>query len=228
MNGGRPAARRPARARVVTAHADAGERRGARFRGRAWRAAPTLTTMLDRLEKLSRRQDPVSVGRMLDAVGRSSFGPLLLIPGLIVLSPVGGMPGIPTTVALLVGLAALQIIGGRCAIWLPQLILRRCVQPRWLHHSVRFLRPLGRLSDAFCRSRLRWMTGDVGTRLIAALCLTICIAMPPLEVIPFANSACGAALALFGLSLTTRDGLVATLSLGLSLFAAWAVVEAIW
>ncbi|MEI2414825.1 exopolysaccharide biosynthesis protein [Orrella sp. JC864] len=189
--------------------------------------SPSLSDMLDGLEALAHSDAPVRVEQMLAATGRSTFGPLLLVPGLLVLSPVGGMPGIPTTVAVLVGMASLQILAGRRYIWLPRWLLDRCARPALMVRAIRFMRPLARASEAVFRSRMRWMTGEAGTRVIAALCLAICIAMPPLELVPLANSTCGGALALFGLALTTRDGVLAAAALVLSLAAAVGIAMAV-
>lgn len=76
--------------------------------------------MLDRLDELASGRHFVSVEQMLETCGQTSFGPLLLIPGLVVISPVGGMPGIPTLVALLVAISAVQLVFGRCYIGLPR------------------------------------------------------------------------------------------------------------
>ncbi|SAI50298.1 Exopolysaccharide synthesis%2C ExoD [Bordetella ansorpii] len=198
---------------LVAAHLDAGQAHGARFRRRAWRAAPKLSVMLDRLDRLTCRDCEVSVERMLNAIGRTSFAPLILIVGLLIMSPLGHVPGMPTTAAVLVGLSAAQIVIGRCHIWLPPWLLRRQVKRKLLQRAIRFLRPLARASEFVCRSRLRWMTGNIGVRSVAGLCLFICIVMPPLEMVPMANSACGAVLALFGLALTTRDGVLMSLTL---------------
>ncbi|WP_144631936.1 exopolysaccharide biosynthesis protein [Bordetella genomosp. 13] len=197
----------------VSAHLDAGHAHGARFRRRAWRAAPKLSTMLDRLERLTCRDCEISVERMLNAIGRTSFAPLILIVGLLIMSPLGHVPGMPSTAAVLVGLSAAQIVMGRCHIWLPAWLLRRQVNRKLLQRAIRFLRPLARASEFVCRARMRWMTGNVGVRTVAGLCLAICVVMPPLEMVPMANSACGAVLALFGLALTTRDGVLMSVTL---------------
>lgn len=198
---------------LIAAHLDAGQAHGARFRRRAWRAAPKLSVMLDRLDRLTCRDCEVSVERMLNAIGRTSFAPLILIVGLLIMSPLGHVPGMPTTAAVLVGLSAAQIVIGRCHIWLPPWLLRRQVKRKLLIRAIRFLRPLARACEFVCRSRMRWMTGNVGVRSVAGICLLICIVMPPLEMVPMANSACGAVLALFGLALTTRDGVLMSLTL---------------
>lgn len=176
-------------------------------------AAPSLTHILNELDDLADSRHFVSVAQVLETVGRSSFGPFILVPGLIVLSPLGGMPGVPTLVALVVGIAAFQLIIGRCYFWLPYWLLKRKAPQAYIKKSLAFMRPIARVSETMLKSRVRWLTGPVGTRGIAAVCLAICLIMPPLEVVPFANTACGAALTLFGFALIARDGWLAGLSL---------------
>jgi hypothetical protein len=47
-----------------------------------------LNELLERFRRASQERDSVSLGAIVNAVGRSSFGPLLLLAGLITLSPV--------------------------------------------------------------------------------------------------------------------------------------------
>ena len=189
--------------------------------------APTLSTMLDRLEAIASDRHFVSVDQMMEATGQSSFGPLLLIPGLIVLSPIGGMPGVPTFVALLVGIAAAQLVVGRCYVWLPRWLLKRKAPQQHLHRAIRFMRPIATYSEKVVRMRMRWMTGSRGTRVVAGFCLCICVLMPPLEIVPFANSMCGAALSLFGLALIARDGILTCIALTASMLATTALCMAL-
>lgn len=47
-----------------------------------------LEELLDRIEDAAQEDDPVSVGGILDEVGRRSFGPLLLVAGITTLAPI--------------------------------------------------------------------------------------------------------------------------------------------
>lgn len=49
--------------------------------------------------------------------------------------------------------------------------------------------------------------------LIGAVCILVAISMPPLELVPFANTTTVAALTAFGLALIAHDGLIAVLGL---------------
>ncbi len=184
--------------------------------------------MLDRLDELASSRHFVSIEQMLQTTGQTSFGPLLLIPGLVVISPLGGMPGIPSLVALLVAISAVQLVVGRCYIWLPRWLLKRKAPQKHLKRAIVFMRPIATYSEKIFRERIRWMTGTMGTRVVAACCLFICVLMPPLEIVPFANSMCGVALALFGMALIARDGILACLALVSSLTALGALAVAVF
>lgn len=180
------------------------------------RPAPVVTVagledLLERLAEAARREGRVSVAEMLAAAGQRSFGPLLLVPGLIVLSPLSGVPGLPSAVAVLVLLVAVQLLYRRHHVWLPEWTLRRSVSSGLLQRAVRILRPAARVVDRLTRPRLRLLADAEGPALypIALLCVLIALTMPPLELVPFANSIAGAALTAFGLALITHDGLLA-------------------
>ena len=77
------------------------------------------------LESLQERTsgEKVSVGAMLDAVGRRSYGPLLLLLGFVSISPLTIIPGANWLVALIILLIAAQIVFGKKFPWVPRRIL---------------------------------------------------------------------------------------------------------
>lgn len=172
-----------------------------------------LETMLDRLGNGTDGHERISIGRMTEVVGRRSFGPLLLVAGLIALSPLSGIPGMPTMVAILVILIAAQLLCGRERFWLPNFLLRRSVSRERFQKALRFMRPPARFVDRFLRPRLTGLTHTIGSYGVAFFCILIALTMPPLEILPFAASTAGAALSAFGLSLIAHDGLLAIIAL---------------
>ncbi len=177
--------------------------------------------VIDRIEQAGGESGRVSVGDMLDAVGRRSFGPMLLLPGIIAVSPLSGVPGMPTTLGCMVILAGGQILIGRKRIWLPGWILRRSISRERLEKGLRLLRKPARQVDRWLKPRWRTLAGGPAKYGIAALCVLIAATMPPLEVVPFAATAAGAALTAFGLALVAHDGLMVV---GALLFTALAGV----
>ncbi|HDZ56768.1 MAG TPA: hypothetical protein ENI17_01590 [Pseudomonas xinjiangensis] len=55
-----------------------------------------LEQLLDRINDAAEESGKVSFGAVMEQVGRRSFGPLLVLTGLVVLAPViSDIPGVP-------------------------------------------------------------------------------------------------------------------------------------
>jgi hypothetical protein len=174
------------------------------------RKVTNLEQLLDRITEAARGRDRVSLGGILEVVGRRSFGPLLLFGGLVALSPViGDTPGVPTTVGMFVLLITGQLLLGREYVWLPRWLLKRSVAQDTLCKALGWLRKPARYVDRLLRPRLTALTHTVGMYVIASVCVVIAAAMPVMEVVPFVANGAGAALTAFGLALVAHDGLLA-------------------
>lgn len=175
--------------------------------------ATNLTELIQAMEEKADGMSHVSVNDIVDAVGRRSFAPLLLIAGLITLAPViSTVPGIPTFMAVLVLLVSTQLLIGRKTFWLPKWLLNRSVSRKNFDKAIHLMEKPAKWVDGLLGVRLRWMTGHTGVRATAVACLLIALAMPPLEFIPFSVNGAGFALLLFGLGLVAHDGLVLSLA----------------
>ena len=175
----------------------------------------TATSLQQMLQQLcdAATDERVSVDTMLEAVGRRSFGPRVLLAGLVTLSPVGDIPGVPTMVAVLVLLLTTQLLWGRRSFWLPGWLLRKSIARSKMTKSIGWLERPAAFIDRFLRPRLSMFVEGFAVRLIAAVSLLISLTMPVMEAIPFSASGAGAALTAFGLALIARDGLMALLAL---------------
>lgn len=171
----------------------------------------SLEELMDRLEHAAENHAEVSLDLLMDEAGRRSFGPLLLLGGIIMVMPVvGDIPGVPVLLGLYVVLVAGQLLFGRDHFWLPQWLLRRSVRSEKMKHAVRkWLRRPARFVDRFLRHRLGNFTGSAGTRAIAIACVLLALSTPIAEFIPFSANGVGAAIALFGLALIAHDGVMA-------------------
>ncbi|WKD27747.1 exopolysaccharide biosynthesis protein [Halomonas sp. KG2] len=175
--------------------------------------ASNLTELINTMERMEREKAKVSVDDVVHAVGRRSFGPLLLLAGLITLAPIiGDIPGMPTLMAALVLLTSVQLLLGRETFWLPKWLLSRSLSRNKFDKAIHYMKKPARWVDSLLGVRLAWMTGYIGIRVTAVMCLLIALAMPPMEFIPFSANGAGLALTLFGLGLVARDGIM--LSLG--------------
>lgn len=171
-----------------------------------------LEELLDHLEKAGEGEERMTVGAMLEAAGRRSFGPLLLVLGIIALSPLSGIPGMPTSVGIMVLVIAGQLVLRRKNFWLPRWLLRRSVSSSKLEKALRFLRPVARVVDRMIRPRLKMLTQDGAIYFLSVMAILVALAMPPLEFVPFAATIAGAALTVLGLALVANDGVLVVLA----------------
>lgn len=173
-----------------------------------------LEQHLDRIGKADAEENQVSMGTIIEAVGRRSFGPLLLVAGLVTLAPViGDIPGVPTMMGVFVLLTAGQLLLRRDHIWLPRWLLELSVSRDKVCKVLDWLRRPARFVDRWTHPRLTQFIEGTGIYVLAVACIAIALAMPFMEIVPFSANGAGAALTAFGLAVVTRDGLVAVLAL---------------
>lgn len=175
-----------------------------------------LEQLLDRLKEAAQEQEEVTFGEAVDAVGRRSFGPLLLAGGVMAASPLSGIPGMPTTIGTFVILIASQLLMRRESFWLPKWMRKRKMSSRKFCKAMDVVRKPARFIDRGLRPRLQILSERGAEYGIAALCVLIAATMPPLEFVPFAATGAGAAIAIFGLALIANDGLVALIAIAVT------------
>jgi hypothetical protein len=187
----------------ITAERDAGEQ------------PSNLLGVLDELSAAiaASPSDRVSVADIQSVIGERSFGPMLLIPGLIGLSPIGAIPGLPGIMAIIELLFAWQILLGRRHIWLPESISRRSIARGRLARAVEVMRPYASWVDLYLLwPRLTIFTSGPFFFVIAAMCVFLSLIMPIIELVPLAGILPNAALTAFGLAVTAHDGVWALLA----------------
>lgn len=188
----------------------------------------TTTGILEEVLRIARRDEEsggsagkgrFAVGDVIETFGERAFGPFLIVLPLIEMSPVGGIPGIPTFLALMIGLVAAQLALGRECLWLPGFIERRSVKAERVTGGAPKLRRITRWIDRHTSARWHHLVGKAGTKAAAAMIIALCLTVPPLELVPFASTAPMAAILAFGVGLLARDGRLMALAFGLSALA---------
>lgn len=174
---------------------------------------PNLQQLLDQIGRASNERQRVTLGQVVDSVGRRSFGPLLSVVGLILVSPLSIIPGLPTTMGVFVLLISIQLLAVRRELWLPAWLKRRSLASQDLDRALARMRPVARFVDRWLRRRLTLLVHGPTEYLIAALCLAIALCMPLMEVVPMSASSAGVVFTAFGLALLYHDGLLALIAL---------------
>ena len=184
-------------------------------------SAKDLEDLLDELVAASNAAESVSVADIQETVGRRSFAPMLAICGLLVLTPVGAIPGVPSAFGVVVILLAGQILIGRRSLWLPVFLTARAVSADRLRGSAEKIRPVAARVDRVLRPRLAVLTQGIAAYGIAAACVLLALTLSPLEFVPTGAALPAAAITAFALALMTGDGLLALLGYGVFAATLW-------
>ncbi len=163
--------------------------------------------------------DRISIGDLLDGLGRSALGLGLMIPALLALIPLPGPFGI--VLGTMIAAIAIQVMTGQTRLRLPRLLAGRTLPSRPVAVAIRRFAAPVRWAERFSTPR-RWLplTGRAARVALAGplLLLALALALP----IPLGNGLPAIALTVFAVGFMERDGLAIVMALGLSLVAlAW-------
>ncbi|KQN71776.1 exopolysaccharide biosynthesis protein [Sphingomonas sp. Leaf62] len=177
--------------------------------------------VLDRLQDLGEQAggERVRLGDMLEAMGHRAYGPFLIVLPMIEISPVGGIPGLPTALAAVLALLAVQLVLGREHLWLPGFLANRGMTAGKLLTVVDKGRPIAKRLDQWFHNRLPALTKGPMVKVAGIAVILLCLTVPPLELLPFASTAPMAAIMAFGIALLVRDGVLMMVACALSVGA---------
>ncbi|WIM11661.1 exopolysaccharide biosynthesis protein [Enhydrobacter sp.] len=180
-----------------------------------------LSKMLDRAE-----DSEVSIGWLVEQLGRRSFGLTFLVMAVVAL-----LPGASTIVGLLVAWPAVQMVLGHDVVMLPRLIARRMVGVDRLARLIGIVTP--RLAWIERLIRPRWpLPFETAKRLtgIVMLFLGLTMTLP----VPLGNVPPALAIMLLALAYLEEDGIAfliamiaALASLAITAAMVWGTVETI-
>lgn len=167
-----------------------------------------LTGVIDQLEQGSEGSDSVRVEDAMEAFESRLFGPMLVLPGLVLLTPLGGVPLAPAILGVMVAIIAGQRLVGLKSPWVPKWVRQRGVNREKAVKAFKKVRPLTRWVDKLLKPRLTVLTegpAEIGAALLALL---LGASIPVVGLVPLAAMAPGAGLVLIGVALIARDGVV--------------------
>lgn len=168
--------------------------------------------MLNRIREVAHGSD-VTFGGIINAMDPSARPVLLLLPALILVSPLSGIPGLSSLGGLTIALVAAQILFGREDIWLPGFVLRRNLPPARLLWALERLDRPAAFIDRKVASRAEWVFAFPGQQLALITCMLCGMAMPFLELVPFSASTLAAVVSILATALLVRDGVLGALGL---------------
>lgn len=182
----------------------------------ASRRAPVASGIgetLDLILTATEGRDEISIHDVLETFGDRAFGPLILAPALFLTLPTGVVPGVPLLMGAVIATIAIQQLLCFTHPELPRALERLRFKRSALVSMRRKTARLVDGVDALVRPRFTFMLRSPLRQAIAVVILALCVALVPLEFIPFATALPGSALVLLGIAVSFRDGLAAFIGL---------------
>jgi hypothetical protein len=151
-------------------------------------------------------QDRVSIADMVAAIGGRGIIPFLLVPALLAMSPLSGVPGFSAMAGVIITIVSIYMLLNRDRVSLPGFIAGRTVDGAKLDKALSKIQPLVDWTDRHTRRRWRLLFKRPIIWVPQGLCLASGMVMPFLEFIPFTSSIVATGVFLLALSLLVRDG----------------------
>lgn len=184
--------------------------------------------LIDRLRRLARSDDEITLGDLVDAFGAQGHAPLLMIVAVLMILPIGMIPGVGGALGLLAAAIGVQMIVGRKGVWLPRFVRRRGVSAARVGAIADRVRPVSGFLARHLVERMEWLAaGQASLSVIAALLILSGGSLVVLGAIPVAVPLLGLPIAVFAIGITARDGAVVAGGYVL-LIAAGAGIAALW
>lgn len=171
--------------------------------------------------------EQVTIADLIDGFGRRAYGPLLVFLGIVMLTPVGAIPGAPLVTTSLVLLLMGQSLMRQGAPWVPGRVRRFEIDRDRLRDALKKAAPWVRWLDRVTRPRLGVIFEGPMAWIWSLICIAIALTMLPLGFVPFGVAIPAASLALIGLGLMNSDGVAALAGVALALAAGWVGFTAI-
>ncbi|UUO07137.1 exopolysaccharide biosynthesis protein [Blastopirellula sp. J2-11] len=164
-----------------------------------------LSDVLDQLVDNTTGEN-ASFGDVMDALNSRSFGPVLLVPAVLAVSPLGAIPGVSIFTGALIFVIAAQMLAARSHIWLPKRLLAFSFSREKLVNSVKSTRPWAVWFEPWIHNRLSFLIEAPFRQAIALVVMILAALFVPLAFLPFAVAVPGTAIALIALGMTAKDG----------------------
>lgn len=172
-----------------------------------------------RLRRLAEPETTITIGDLIDAFGASGHAPLLMIVSVLIIVPIGMIPGVGGALGLLAAAIGLQMVAGRAGVWMPKSVRARSVSGARVTAIADRVYPV----SVFLARHLnvRWVWLAAGRPSVVAIGMTVILAGLSLLLvgaIPILVPVMGIPIAVFAIGLMAEDG--AVLAVGYALLTA--------
>ena len=178
-----------------------------------------LESLLDMLDEVAGGEE-TDLRSVIMAFDDRAFGPVLILCGLFLLTPLGIIPGVPTALAVIIISFAGQLLFGRDHPWMPDFIGKVKIKDATIKKTKEKAGPWLSRVDGLIKPRMKWAAGGFARTIAALISVILAVTMIPLNFVPFGVVIPGLVVCILGLGITARDGVIMLLGFTLSAGAA--------
>lgn len=172
----------------------------------------SLVSILADIEDLQ-GEGSVTLGEVVRLIGQISFAPLLIVPAVALVSPLSGIPFFSTIMGVIIFLVSVQMLLRRDHLWLPEWLLALKANRTRVRSAFEKLHPFVAWLDRRTQTRLTALTHRPLVFIPQFACVLSGLCLPMMEVIPFSSSMVGLSVALLGIGMFARDGVILIIAL---------------
>ncbi len=187
-------------------------------------APDSLSGLLDHFVDSTEGQDNVKIVDLLDSLSSRSHGPMLLLPAIISISPIGMIPGMSIVTGTLIILIATQMMFFSSRPWIPKRLEYFQFSREKLKTGVEKMQPWVKWIEKVVHRRFDFLASGNAIYPVAIICVLLAISFYPLAFVPLGVLIPGFAITMFAIGLTAQDGLLVAIGFVLTS----AAVATIW
>lgn len=167
-----------------------------------------LPRLIDRLDRLAAERDEISLDNLVQEIGIHGHAPLLMVVALLMILPLGMIPGVGGALGLIAALIGLQMLIGGQRVALPGFIGRRKIPSDRLRKFLARIRPTTLRMSLILKVRLEPLAVSRPAVTLIGLALIVAgLSLLIIGAIPVATPLLGLPVAIFSVGLLTRDGM---------------------
>lgn len=166
-----------------------------------------LSELLEKIHKKAKKESNISLGEIYSSFGRRAYGPFLFMVGLLILSPIGAIPGVGILAAIVSLLFSVQFFFLPTP-WMPDRILNIEIASSKIEKMQKTSRPYIEKIEKYIKPRLTVITKEPFSYLTMSVVILVSISMAPVAPIPWGITLPALALMFIGIASITHDGIL--------------------
>ena len=161
---------------------------------------------------LDRSEKTISLENILYSLNNQGYAPLLIVPCLLIISPIGAIPGVPAICGVFIFLISGQMLFGKKKPWLPNKIKNFKFETQSFCSGMEKSEPFFKKMDKLIKPRITYLaTNKMAYFFVSLISVLLSVGIIGIGFIPFLPDLLALPILFFSLGLLTQDGVIVAL-----------------